>query len=57
MRLWRRGVGHGVDDLAGAGVVELLACLVFDGIGIVLEAVHVALQEVILVLEALQLLA
>lgn len=50
---WRRW--QGVDDLAGPGVVELFARLVFDGARIILKPVNVALQELVFPLEALEL--
>ena len=47
--------GQAVDHLAGAGVVELLARLVLDRIGVVLEPVNVLLEAGVFVLKLLDL--
>ena len=47
--------GQGVDNLAGAGVMQLFASLMLDRVGIGLEAVDVTLQQIVLTLKAMKL--
>lgn len=52
-----RGVGReGVDDFAGAGVVELGAGFVFDGAGVGLEAFDLIAEASVFEVELLHLL-
>jgi len=51
-----RGFGQRVDHFAGAGVVELLAGGVFNGVGIALEALVVRGHSLVFLLQVLDLL-
>jgi hypothetical protein len=54
-RLRLRVCGQGIDDLAGTGVMEFFASLVFDRASVVLQAVDVTEEAVVFALQVLHL--